>query len=138
MTEPRRDEKEEKNEKDRDESWDEKWRRDPVEAAVWAFVLIWFGLAWLASNLGFWEGILGEGVEWWGIGFLGAGCIILLGVLVRVLVPAYRRPWTGSFIAGLVFIGIGLGILTDLWLVIGPLVLIGIGVAGLLAFFFRR
>ncbi|MGD9403760.1 MAG: hypothetical protein PVH95_01295, partial [Anaerolineae bacterium] len=59
MSEPRRDEKYqdekgrgEKDEKGRDESWDEKWRRDPVEAALWAFVLIWFGLVWLASNIG--------------------------------------------------------------------------------------
>ena len=54
MSEPRRDEKnqDEKSEKGRDDSWDEKWRRDPVEAAVWAFVLIWAGIVWLLSNTG--------------------------------------------------------------------------------------
>jgi hypothetical protein len=141
MSEPRRDEKYqdekgrgEKDEKGRDESWDEKWRRDPVEAALWAFVLIWFGLAWLASNIG----IFGDGLDWWAFGFLGAGLIIFLGVAARLLVPAYRRPVTGSIILGLIFIGIGLGNLIEKgWEVIGPLVLIGIGIAGLAAFFLR-
>ena len=141
MSEPRRDEKYqdekgrgEKEEKGRDESWDEKWRRDPVEAALWAFVLIWFGLVWLVSNIG----VLGDGIEWWSLGFLGAGLIILLGAVVRLLVPAYRRPVTGNIILGLIFVGIGLGqLIEEGWEVIGPLVLIGIGIAGLAAFFLR-
>jgi hypothetical protein len=138
MSEPRRDEKEEKNEKGRDESWDEKWRRDPVEAAVWAFALIWAGLAWLASTTGLWDSVLGEKADVWPIIFLGAGAIVLLGVVFRLIMPAYRRPFTGNLILGFVLLGIGLGGLTNGWLVIGPLVLIAIGVTGLLTFFFRR
>lgn len=139
MTEPRRDEKgqDEKGEKGRDESWDEKWRRDPVEAAVWAFVLIWAGIVWLLSNVGTLENIFGEQAEWWAVGFLGAGFIVLLGVGARLVVPAWRRPITGSLILGLIFIGIGLGQITGGWVVVGPLVLIGIGIAGLAAYFFR-
>jgi hypothetical protein len=133
MTEPRRNEKEEKDEKGRDESWDEKWRRDPVEAATWAFVLIWVGVVWLLSG----AGLLGDlGAEAWELGFLGAGVIILLAVGARLLVPAWRRPVTGSIIIGLVFIGIGLGNMLG-WEIVGPLVLIGIGLAGLAAFFLR-
>jgi len=134
-----RDEKEEKgqDEKGRDESWDEKWRRDPIEAAVWAFALIWFGLVWLGSNTGLWYNLLGEKAEWWAVGFLGAGAILLLGVLVRLLRPAYRRPITGSLILGIVFIGIGVGQLWD-WMVIGPLILVGIGLGLLLTGVFRR
>lgn len=141
MSEPRRDEKYQdekgRGEKGRDESWDEKWRRDPVEAAVWAFILIWAGIVWLLSNTGVLEDILGEGTEWWTVGFLGAGLIILLGVGLRLIVPAYRRPVIGSIIIGLIFLGIGLGGITNLWAVVGPLVLIGIGIAGFAAFFFR-
>ena len=139
MSEPRRDEKnqDEKSEKGRDDSWDEKWRRDPVEAAVWAFVLIWAGIVWLLSNPGTLESIFGEKVEWWAVGFLGAGLIVLLGVGARLVVPAWRRPVIGSLILGLIFIGIALGQITGGWVVVGPLVLIGIGIAGLAAFFFR-
>jgi hypothetical protein len=137
MSELRRDEKEEKPEKGRDESWDEKWRRDPVEAATWAFVLIWAGIAWLLSSTGALDGLLGDGQDVWPIIFLGAGIIVLLGVAVRLVVPAYRRPITGGLIFGLILLGIGLGGITDGWVWIGPLVLIGIGVAGLGAFFLR-
>jgi hypothetical protein len=137
--ERQRNEKDEKgqDEKGRDESWDEKWRRDPVEAAVWAFALIWFGLVWLLSNTGFWYGLLGEKADWWAVGFIGAGVILLLGVFVRLLRPAYRRPITGSLILGIVFIGIGLGQIWD-WVIIGPLVLLGIGIGLLVTGVFRR
>lgn len=138
MSERQRNEKEEKNEKGEGESWDEKWRRDPVEAGVWAFVLIWAGLVWLLSATGFWDGLLGEGEDWWALAFLGAGVIILLGVLFRLLVPAYRRPLTGSIIIGFIFLGIGLGQLTNLWLVVGPLIVIAMGVGLLLTGIFRR
>ena len=136
MEEPRRDEKEEKDEKGRDESWDEKWRRDPVEAATWALVLIWAGVAWLLSNTGAFAG-LGDGWEFWPIIFLGAGIIVLLSVLLRLVVPAYRKPITGNIIFGLILLGVGIGGLTEGWTVIGPLILVGIGLAGLAAFFFR-
>jgi hypothetical protein len=138
MTEPRRDEKDEKQEKGRDESWDEKWRNDPVGAATWALVLIWAGVAWLLENLGVWDSIVGAEGDAWPIIFLGAGLIVLASVAFRLVVPAYRRPITGGIILGLVLLGIGLGGITDGWVVIGPLVLIGIGLAGIAAYFFRR
>jgi hypothetical protein len=138
MSERSRQEKHEKDEKNRNESWDEKWRRDPVEAAVWAIALIWAGVAWLLSYYGFWDPILKHDDQWWAIIVFGAGVIVLLGVLVRVVVPAYRRPWVGSLILGLILVGVGLGGITEQWVAIGPLVLIGIGIAGLAAYFSRR
>ena len=138
MTEPRRDEKDEKQEKGRDESWDEKWRRDPVEAAIWALVLIWAGLAWLGSTTGIWENILGRPVDVWPVILFGAGVLILLGVLFRLLVPAYRRPITGSLILGVILMGVGVGGFTGGWIVIGPLILIAIGAGIILSYFFRR
>jgi hypothetical protein len=135
--ERRRDEKEEKDEKGRDESWDEKWRRDPVEAVVWAFVLIWVGVAWFLSNTGFWVNILGERAEWWAMAFIGAGLIVLAGVVFRWLVPAYRRPLTGGIVIGFILLGIGLGQLTS-WIIVGPLILIAIGVGILFAGVFRQ
>ena len=132
--EQRRDEKEEKNEKGSGDSWDEKWRRDPVDAAMWAFILIWVGVVLLGSNLGFFRGLL---LESWSIGFLGAGVIVLLTVLFRLMVPAYRKPLGGNIVLGVVFIGIGLGELVG-WIIIGPLVLIGIGLGIILTGIFRN
>jgi hypothetical protein len=134
MSERPRNEKEEKEEKGRGESWDEKWRRDPVDAVVWAFILIWAGLVFLAENMGLL--VRFEGLEAWSIGFIGAGLIVLLGVVVRLLVPAYRRPVTGSLIFGVILLGIGLGEVVG-WVAIGPLILIAIGVGMLLRGFLQ-
>jgi hypothetical protein len=131
MSERPRDEKEEKEEKGNGESWDEKWRSDPLNAAWWALVLIWAGLVLIADNVGMLDslGIRGEA---WALGFLGAGILALLFVVIRLLVPAYRRPVTGSIIFGFILLGIGLGELTR-WDVVGALVLIAIGVSILLS-----
>jgi hypothetical protein len=129
MSERPRNEKEEKEEKGRGDSWDEKWRRDPIAAAGWAVIFIWAGLVLLAENMGLL--IRFERLETWSIIFIGAGLIVLLGVVVRLLVPAYRRPVTGSLIFGVILLGIGLGEVVG-WVVIGPLVLIAIGVGVLL------
>lgn len=131
--ERRKDEKDEKNEKDQG-GWDEKWRRDPIDAAMWAFILIWAGIVLLGSNLNWFDDL---GMEAWSFGFLGAGVIVLLVVLFRLLVPAYRKPLGGNLILAAVLIGIGLGEVVG-WFIIGPLVLIGIGVGALLIGLFRR
>jgi len=136
MSDRPRSEKEEKDEKGRGEGWEEKWRRDPVDAASWAAIFIWAGLVLLADNMGFWAN-LSPRLEAWSIGFIGAGVIVLLGVLVRLLVPAYRRPLTGSLILGVVLLGIGLGELVS-WVIIGPLILIAIGVGAFLRGFMSR
>ena len=126
----------EKEEKDRGEGWEEKWRRDPVDAAGWALILIWAGLVFLAENMGLL--VRFEPLEAWSIGFIGAGIIVLLGVVVRLLVPAYRRPVMGSLIFGVILLGIGLGEVVG-WVAIWPLILIAIGVGVLLrGFLWRR
>jgi hypothetical protein len=59
---------------------------------------------------------------------MGAGVIVLLGVLFRLLVPEYKRPVTGNIILGLILIGIGLGDLFN-WAVVWALILILIGIS---------
>jgi hypothetical protein len=139
--EPRkkRDEKDEKDEKNRNESWDEKWRRDPVDAAVWALILIWAGLVLLAYTTGWLKGL--EDKDALFLGFAGAGVIVLLGVVLRLVVPAYRRPIVGSTIFGLVLLGIGVGQKVEgenQGAIIGAMVLVGIGLVILLGGIFRK
>jgi len=139
MSERRHNEKEEEKRGEKDEKeekrWDEKWRRDPLSAIVWAAILIWAGLVLLADNLGLL--VRFEGLDTWALIFLGAGLIVLLEVVVRLLVPDYRRPVMGSFIFGLVLLGVGLGDLIG-WNAIWALVLIAIGVSILIRGFFQR
>lgn len=132
--EEKREEKEEKGKEEK--SWEEKWRRDPLNAAVWSGVLIWAGLVLLASNLGLL--VRFERLDAWGLIFIGAGLIILLEVVVRLLVPAYRRSVTGTLIFAIILLGIGLGDLIG-WGVIWAVVLIIIGASILVrGFLWRR
>lgn len=120
-----RSEKQEKEEEKQEKSWDEKWRRDPLSAAVWALVLIWAGVALLAGNLGLFDGI--EWIDGWDLFFAGAGLILLGEVAIRLLMPAYSGPIIGTLIIAAVFLAIGLGGLLN-WGAIWALILIGAGV----------
>jgi hypothetical protein len=120
-----KEEKQEKQEEKEEKSWDEKWRRDPLNTAVWAVILIWVGLVLLASNLGLFDRF--ESLDAWALIFLGAGLIVLLEVVVRQLVPAYRQPVGGSLVLAVIFLALGLGGLIG-WGLAWALVPIVIGV----------
>jgi hypothetical protein len=130
------DEKEREKEREKEaekrpeeKSWDEKWRRNPLSAAVWACILIWAGIVFLADNL---KLLVNFGnPDPWNLILAGAGIIFIIEVIVRALVPAYRRSVTGTLILGLVLLGIGLGGLLGLTIT-WPIILIAIGIALLL------
>jgi hypothetical protein len=128
-----------KEDEKQEEKWDEKWRRDPLSAIVWAAILIWVGVVLLIGNMGLLDDvlILGARVEPWSLGFLGAGVIVLLEVVVRLLVPTYRRGVGGTIVFAVILLGIGLGNLVS-WDLIWPLILIGIGVSVLIRGFLPR
>ena len=127
-------EKQEKEDEKR-KGWDEKWRRDRVNAVSWAAILIWGALVLLAETSDFknhfswWEG--------WAVFFAGAGAVLLLTALYRLIVPEHRRAVTGNVILGLVFLGIGLGDLVS-WDYIWVIVLVVIAVMILLRAFAPR
>ena len=127
-------EKQEKEDEKR-KGWDEKWRRDRVNAVSWAAILIWGALVLLAETSDFknhfswWEG--------WAVFFAGAGAILLLTALYRLIVPEHRRAVTGNVILGLVFLGIGLGDLVS-WDYIWVVVLVVVAVMILLRAFAPR
>jgi hypothetical protein len=130
-----KEEKLEKQEEKEEKSWDEKWRRDPLSAAIWAGILVWAGLVFLADNLGLLARI--ERLDAWGLIFIGAGLLVLLEVVVRSLIPDYRRPVTGTLIFGIILLGIGLGDVIG-WGAIWPVVLIIIGLSILVRGFLGR
>lgn len=145
FNEKEREKREEKSAQEK--SWDEKWQSDPVNAVVWALIFMWAGLVLLANNLGYLDAIqttargipgfwfIGDNAVWPTI-FIGAGVIVLLGVLARLLIPAYRRPVGGSIFFGFALLAIGLGNIIG-WTLIWPIFLIGLGLSIILRGMFR-
>lgn len=135
-----KDEKLEKQDEKDEKGRGEKWRNDPLGAVIWALILIWAGLVFLAQNLGWLTRFELDNV--WGLIFIGAGLIVWLEVLIRLVLPQYRRPVVGTFIFGIVLLGIGVGITfgttPQMWSVIFALVIIAVGVSILLRGLGRR
>jgi hypothetical protein len=135
-----KDEKPEKQEEKDEKGRGEKRRSDPLGAVIWALILIWAGLVFLAENLGWLTQF--ELANTWGLIFIGAGVLVWLEVLIRLVMPEYRRPVIGTFIFGVVLIGIGTGLTygatPQIWGVIFALAIIAAGVSILLRGLGRR
>lgn len=131
-----KEEKQEKDEKGRDEKeekgTEEKWRRDPLSRVIFGLIVIAVGVLFLLASQ---DKILWE--DWWAYFLLVLGGIFIFEVLLRSVMPAYRRPVFGKLIAGLVLIAIGASNIYGLvswW----PLIIIGVGVFILFSAFFRQ
>ena len=131
--------KEDEKQGEKEGGWDEKWRRDPLSAVVWAAILIWLGVMLLLGNIGVLDNLslFGSRLEPWSLGFLGAGVIVLIEVVVRLAVPDYRRKVGGSLVFAAILLGVGLGEIVG-WKLIGPFILIALGVSALVGGLFRR
>jgi hypothetical protein len=146
------DEKDEKTSEKEMEKSQEKWERDPLGAVVWALILIWAGVVLLASttgNLNIFTNILNSlGIKpyefpveidfmpygAWSVFFFGAGLILVLELIIRIIVPSYRRRIVGTAIVAVVFFGLA----TGNWILIGPLILIAIGISIIVGGLTRR
>ena len=134
----RKNEKQEKDEKDRGErEWDkgEQWSGgDALGPIIWGLIIIFAGLAFAAVNLGMYPWLTWENV--WSVIFIGAGLLFVLEVIIRILVPTYRRPIRGRIILAFVALAIGLGGLIG-WEVTWPLIIIAVGLAIVIGVFVR-
>jgi low affinity Fe/Cu permease len=122
--------------------------RDALSTVIWAFIFIWAGGVLLAENLGYlgplqarlsdtpgaWSSF---GLVSWPLIFLGAGVLLLAEAGIRAVVPTFRRAILGRLILATIFIGVGLGPLTN-WGLIWPVILILVGASMLLRGFFRN
>jgi len=134
----RKDEKEEKDEKDRGErEWDkgEQWSGgDALGPLIWGLIVILAGVALLSANLGTFRWLTWDNV--WSVIFIGAGLLFLLEVVLRLLLPAYRRPIRGRVILAFVALAIGIGGFIG-WELTWPLIVIAVGLAIILGVFLR-
>ena len=118
---------------------------DVLGKAVWALILIWAGIVFLAVNLG-WIDRYGLNIntswkfqsyrDWnsfgvWNLVALGAGGIFFIETIIRLLVPKFRKK-IGSLLVIMAFcVGIGLGGWFS-WDYLWPLMVIAIGINALL------
>jgi len=135
--------------KHQEKSAEEKWRRDPLGSITWAAILIWAGLVLLADNLGMLKAFtlpfyqfMPERFLWlnpgvWSVILIGAGVIVLAEVVLRLLIPVLREHVGGNLVLAAILIGAGLGNIYG-WNLVGPFVLIAIGLGFLLRGFTRR
>ncbi len=116
-------EKQEKEEEKQEKSWEEKWRRDPLNVVTWALVLLWLGVVLLIVA----TGVDAQFAWWktWAMFFVGAGIILLLQVVIRLAVPSLRRRVMGGVILGLIFVAVGLGGVVG-WVWVWPVAVIAI------------
>jgi hypothetical protein len=137
----RKNEKQEKEEKDerhhREREWDkgEQWSGgDALGPIIWGLIIIFAGLAFAAVNLGMYPWLTWENV--WSLIFIGAGSLFALEVIIRILMPTYRRPIRGRIILAFVALAVGLGGLIG-WEVTWPLIIIAVGLAIVIGVFVR-
>lgn len=130
---------EKEREKREEKSVEEKWRNDPLGSLVFAAVLIWAGIVLLLENLGTldqWTSDLVASTGWtfladhepWQYIALGAGILVIIEIIIRLLVPAYRRSVVGSVIWAIILIGLGLGGWVN-WDLVWPLIIIVLGLS---------
>jgi hypothetical protein len=118
-------EKEQEKQQEKGQGLDEKYKRNPLGFVAWALLIIWLGVTMLLQN----TDVIADNDRGWAVFVWGAGVIFLAEALLRVAIPRLRRPTRGSFVLGAVLVGVGFGLYYDEWEVIGPIVIIAVGVA---------
>jgi hypothetical protein len=130
-----------------EKNYEEKYRRDPLGTIVWAVILIWAGAVFMVDNMGYLSifqpviDLLPSGGDLWtvvNVPFIqftaiqlflfGVAFILAIEIVVRLIVPEYRRPIFGS----VVFLGVVLSLAYDNWDFFFPLLLIAFGISILL------
>jgi hypothetical protein len=118
-------EKDQEKQQEKGRGMDEKYHRNPIGFISFAVLVIWLGVFLLLQN----ADVIASTDQGWAVFLWVGGAIILLMAVVRVLVPRWRGPVGGSFVWGAIWLGVGFGLYYDKWEIIGPLVIIAIGIA---------
>jgi len=119
-----KDEKGQEKQQEKGQGLDEKYRRDPIGFVAFAVLIIWLGVTLLLRELD----VLANDDRGWAVFAWGAAGIFFVEALLRLGIPRWRRPLGGNFIWAVIAFGVGFGLWFDRWEVIGPIVVIAIGV----------
>lgn len=126
-----KEEKDQEKQQEKGQGLDEKYRRDPLGFVAFAILIIWLGVFLLLQNqeLISYRGPRDSGNDKeWAIFAWGAAAIWFVEILLRLGVPRWRRPLSGSFVWCVIAAAIGAGLWTQNWEIIGPIAIIAVGV----------
>ena len=113
------------------------YRSDRLSSVIWALILIYAGCVVLATSLGYLDAYLAQMPSpafWdpevkvltaWPLIILGAAALLLVEIIIRLLVPRYRRRLAPTVILAILFVGLA-GF--SGWEIIVLLALIGLGI----------
>lgn len=80
-----------KEQRTNEQAWEDWWRSDRLDAAGWAAIFLWGALVVVATYTDFrddfdwWDG--------WAVFFAGAGVIVLIEAMFRLMTPQYRSKF---------------------------------------------
>jgi peptidoglycan/LPS O-acetylase OafA/YrhL len=121
-----KDEKGQEKQEEKGQGLDEKYRKNPLGFVTFALMVIWLGVFLLLQN----QGVFADDNRGWAIFVWGLAALSLAELVIRVGVPRWRRATGGSFVWTAILIGVGFGLWYEgNWEIIGPIVVIAIGVA---------
>ena len=119
-------EKGQEKEQEKGQGLDEKYRRNPLGFVTFALLIIWLGVFLLLQR----RGILADDWKGWAIFAWGGGGLAFIEALIRLNVPRWRQPVIGGFVGAAIWTGVGFVCWQGGdWEIIGPIVIIAIGVA---------
>jgi hypothetical protein len=124
-------EKEQEKQQEKGGGMDEKYRRNPLGFVSWSLIIIWLGVAMLLQNIDAFGPHNDD--KGWAVFAWGVGVIVIAEALLRLSTPRWRQGVTGSLIWGAIAIGVGFGLWFGNWSIIGPIVVIAVGVGILLS-----
>ena len=120
----------------RDVCWDEKswsWmkhKKDHIETIFWGLVILSLFFSFFLEGAGY----VGED-GWFGIFLMGIGASLVIGSILRIVIPEYRKPITGYVVAGFAFIFVGtllsLSAVENAWIYVILVIGIAVVVSGL-------
>ena len=105
-----------------EEEIEEKYKKDPLSSVFGGMILIVIGFVFFLMYQNY---ISSDQI--WAYLMIGLGCVFLLDVFLRLVIPKYRKPLLGRIITAAILILIGIAGLTAIeqwW----PLFLILLGV----------
>ena len=121
-----KEEKAQEKQEEKGQGLDEKYHRNPLGFVTFALAVIWLGVFLVLQN----QEVFVRTPKGWAIFVWGLAVLAAIEVGLRLTVPRWRQPVVGKVIWAAIWVGVGAGLWSrGNWEIIGPIVLIAIGVA---------